>query len=56
MAELTIRSEDIRDALTRFVSDYKPEAASTEEVGTVAEAGDGIAASRDCRRRWPTSC
>ncbi len=43
MAELTIRSEDIRSALTRFVSDYKPEAASTEEIGTVAEAGDGIA-------------
>ncbi len=43
MAELTIRSEDIRDALTRFVSEYKPEAASTEEIGTVAEAGDGIA-------------
>ena len=43
MAELTIRSEDIRSALTRFVSDYKPEAASTEEIGTVAETGDGIA-------------
>src|SRR3546814_17363605 len=29
--------------LQRFVSDYKPETASREEVGTVAEAGDGIA-------------
>jgi F-type H+/Na+-transporting ATPase subunit alpha len=43
MTELSIRPEDIRDALQRFVADYKPEAASTEEVGTVAEAGDGIA-------------
>jgi len=43
MAELTIRSEDIRDALSRFVSEYKPDTASTEEIGTVAEAGDGIA-------------
>ncbi|MDQ3274391.1 MAG: F0F1 ATP synthase subunit alpha [Actinomycetota bacterium] len=43
MAELTIRPEEIRDALQRFVSDYQPEAASREEVGTVAEAGDGIA-------------
>ena len=43
MTELTIRPEEIRDALQRFVADYKPEAASKEEVGTVAEAGDGIA-------------
>ena len=43
MTELSIRPEEIRDALQRFVSDYKPEAASKEEVGTVAEAGDGIA-------------
>ncbi len=43
MAELTIRPDEIRDALQRFVSDYKPETASREEVGTVAEAGDGIA-------------
>ncbi len=43
MTELTIRPEEIRDALQRFVSDYKPETASREEVGTVAEAGDGIA-------------
>ncbi len=43
MTELSIRPEEIRDALQRFVSDYKPETASREEVGTVAVAGDGIA-------------
>ncbi len=43
MTELSIRPDEIRDALQRFVSDYKPESATTEEVGTVAEAGDGIA-------------
>ena len=43
MAELTIRPEEIRDALTRFVSEYEPEGASREEVGTVIECGDGIA-------------
>src|SRR5918998_1108130 len=43
MTELSIRPDEIRDALQRFVSDYKPEAASKEEVGTVAEAADGIA-------------
>src|SRR5438067_5167936 len=43
MAELTIRPEEIRDALARFVRDYEPEGASREEVGTVTEAGDGIA-------------
>ena len=43
MAELTIRPDEIRDALARFVQAYEPDAASTEEVGTVAECGDGIA-------------
>ena len=43
MTELSIRPEEIRDALQRFVSDYKPETATKEEVGTVAEAADGIA-------------
>jgi F-type H+-transporting ATPase subunit alpha len=43
MAELTIRPDEIRDALARFVEDYDPGTASAEEVGTVAEAGDGIA-------------
>ncbi|MFY9913297.1 MAG: F0F1 ATP synthase subunit alpha [Nocardioidaceae bacterium] len=43
MTELTIRPEEIQEALQRFVSDYKPDEASREEVGTVAEAMDGIA-------------
>src|SRR5713101_7343369 len=43
MAELTIRPEEIRDALAEFVRAYQPEEASIEEVGTVAECGDGIA-------------
>jgi F-type H+-transporting ATPase subunit alpha len=43
MAELTIRPEEIRDALERFVQSYEPGAAATEEVGTVVECGDGIA-------------
>ena len=43
MAELTIRADEIRDALERFVASYEPEAASREEIGTVSEAGDGIA-------------
>jgi len=43
MTELSIRPDEIRDALQRFVSDYKPDTASREEVGTVAETGDGIA-------------
>ncbi len=43
MTELTIRPEEIRNALARFVDDYQPDAASREEVGTVIEAGDGIA-------------
>ncbi|MEV5969052.1 F0F1 ATP synthase subunit alpha [Streptomyces sp. NPDC048018] len=43
MAELTIRPEEIRDALENFVQSYQPDAASREEVGTVSLAGDGIA-------------
>jgi len=43
MAELTIRPEEIRDALERFVQSYTPDAAVATEVGVVAEAGDGIA-------------
>ena len=43
MTELTIRPDEIRDALQKFVTDYKPSAASTEEVGFVSDAGDGIA-------------
>jgi F-type H+/Na+-transporting ATPase subunit alpha len=43
MAELTIRPEEIRDALARFVAEYEPEGAAREEVGTVIECADGIA-------------
>ena len=43
MTELTIRPDEIRDALAKYVADYKPEAAKTEEVGTVARTADGIA-------------
>ncbi len=43
MAELTIRPDEIRDALARFVDEYEPEGAAREEVGTVTECGDGIA-------------
>src|SRR5213595_1114056 len=42
MAELTISSDEIRGALERYVSSYTPEI-SREEVGVVADAGDGIA-------------
>ncbi|WNB84953.1 F0F1 ATP synthase subunit alpha [Cellulomonas sp. ATA003] len=43
MAELTIRSEDIRAALDSFVKSYEPKGAVAEEVGRVVLAGDGIA-------------
>src|SRR3954454_10605779 len=43
MAELTIRPDEIRDALDAFVQSYDPGQASREEVGRVSEAGDGIA-------------
>jgi F-type H+-transporting ATPase subunit alpha len=43
MAELTIRPDEIRDALAKFVEAYEPEGASRQEVGVVADAGDGIA-------------
>jgi F-type H+-transporting ATPase subunit alpha len=43
MAELTIRPEEIRDALANYVQSYTPDAASREEVGTVSQAMDGIA-------------
>jgi F-type H+-transporting ATPase subunit alpha len=42
MAELTISADEIRSALEGYVSSYSPEA-SREEVGVVAETGDGIA-------------
>src|SRR5919206_789156 len=43
MTELSIRPDEIRDALQKYVADYQPETAKREEVGTVAQAGDGIA-------------
>ena len=42
MTELTIRPEDIRDAIARNVESYAP-ATTREEVGRVVETGDGIA-------------
>jgi F-type H+-transporting ATPase subunit alpha len=42
MAELTISSDEIRNALDAYVSSYRPEI-TREEVGTVTSAGDGIA-------------
>src|SRR4051794_37996648 len=43
MAELTIRPEEIREALDAFVQSYRPGDAAREEVGRVTEAMDGIA-------------
>ena len=43
MAELTIRPEEIRDALGKFVESYNPESSVKTEVGKVVTAGDGIA-------------
>ncbi len=43
MAELTIRPDEIRDALDAFVQSYDAGEASREEIGRVSEAGDGIA-------------
>ncbi|MGB8652832.1 MAG: F0F1 ATP synthase subunit alpha, partial [Mycobacteriales bacterium] len=42
MTELSIRPEEIRDAIERYVSSYTPET-TREEVGRVIETGDGIA-------------
>jgi F-type H+-transporting ATPase subunit alpha len=42
MAELTIRPDEIRDAIARHVEDYSPET-TREEIGRVVECGDGIA-------------
>jgi F-type H+-transporting ATPase subunit alpha len=43
MTELTIRPDEIRDALERFVSSYEPSEADKAEVGRVTDTGDGIA-------------
>ena len=42
MTELSIRPDEIRDAISRHVAEYQPDT-SREEIGQVAEAGDGIA-------------
>jgi F-type H+-transporting ATPase subunit alpha len=42
MTELTISPDEIRSAIESYVSSYTPDA-SREEVGVVAETGDGIA-------------
>jgi F-type H+-transporting ATPase subunit alpha len=42
MTELTLRPEDIRDALASIVSSYDA-GATRDEVGVVTETGDGIA-------------
>ena len=42
MTELSIRPEEIRDAIEQYVSSYTPET-TREEVGRVIETGDGIA-------------
>ncbi|MCP2166941.1 F0F1 ATP synthase subunit alpha [Goodfellowiella coeruleoviolacea] len=42
MAELTISSDEIRSAIEKYVSSYSPDV-DREEVGIVADTGDGIA-------------
>ncbi len=42
MTELTISPDEIRSAIQNYVSDYSPDV-TREEVGIVAETGDGIA-------------
>jgi F-type H+-transporting ATPase subunit alpha len=42
MADLTIRAEDISDAIARMLEGYEPGLAA-EQVGRVIETGDGIA-------------
>ncbi|MBS2545852.1 F0F1 ATP synthase subunit alpha [Catenulispora sp. NL8] len=43
MTELTIRPDEIRDALERFVDSYEATTAPIDEVGAVTVIGDGIA-------------
>jgi len=42
MADLSIRSEDVSDAIQRMLQGYEPGFA-TEQVGRVVSTGDGIA-------------
>ncbi|MGF7235630.1 MAG: F0F1 ATP synthase subunit alpha [Frankia sp.] len=43
MTELSIRPDEIRDALREYVESYRTGAGDREEVGRVVETGDGIA-------------
>jgi F-type H+-transporting ATPase subunit alpha len=43
MTELSIRPEEIRDALREFVESYDPTSGEREEIGRVIDTGDGIA-------------
>ena len=43
MTELSIRPDEIREALDEFVKSYDPGASSREEVGRVISAADGVA-------------
>ena len=43
MADLKINPEEIQGALANFVKSYDPGVAARDEVGTVTQAGDGIA-------------
>lgn len=43
MAEIKIESDKVREALSGFVSSYQPTQHSSEEVGYVVQAADGIA-------------
>ena len=42
MAELTIRPEEIRDALGKFVESYNPESSEKTEVGKVAHVAQAL--------------
>jgi F-type H+-transporting ATPase subunit alpha len=41
--DLTISPEDIRKSISKFLDSYTPDIDSSDEVGTVITAGDGIA-------------
>jgi F-type H+-transporting ATPase subunit alpha len=43
MTELSIRPDEIRDALREFVESYDPTSGEREEIGRVVDTGDGIA-------------
>jgi len=51
MAELTIRPEEIRDALEQFVQSYTPETAARTETGQVTETVTASHVWRVCPRR-----